>query len=210
MKDALYGKRKPSGRDPSTGIVLCNHGPGGSRLSRSDGRAGIMEAQGPFFALQDNGEGIAAEHILRLTERFYRVDKARSRESGGTGLGLVIVKHVLNRRQARRISASEPGRGSTFASRFPGEDLVQAGQTASRSAGPAAAAPSSTAAARAWEPAWKVWSGGHRSPHSDTKTRRIRPAKGGPDGGCAGSPASFPEAKSQGWGQSLGATPNPR
>jgi two-component system phosphate regulon sensor histidine kinase PhoR len=100
------------------------HTPAGSRI-RVTWR---LEAQGPFFAVQDNGEGIAAEHIPRLTERFYRVDKARSRESGGTGLGLAIVKHVLNRHQARLIIASEPGRGSTFACRFPREGLVQDGQ----------------------------------------------------------------------------------
>jgi two-component system phosphate regulon sensor histidine kinase PhoR len=100
------------------------HTPAGSRI-RVTWR---LEAQGPFFAVQDNGEGIAPEHIPRLTERFYRVDKARSRESGGTGLGLAIVKHVLNRHQARLIIASEPGRGSTFACRFPREGLVQDGQ----------------------------------------------------------------------------------
>lgn len=102
------------------------HTPAGSRI-RVTWR---LEAQGPFFAVQDNGEGIAAEHIPRLTERFYRVDKARSRESGGTGLGLAIVKHVLNRHQARLIIASEPGRGSTFACRFPRESAVHEGPTA--------------------------------------------------------------------------------
>jgi len=74
---------------------------------------------GPLFAIKDDGEGIAREHIPRLTERFYRVDKARSRTSGGTGLGLSIVKHVLNRHNARLTIESEPGRGSTFTCRFP-------------------------------------------------------------------------------------------
>ncbi len=78
-----------------------------------------QEPQGPVFSVQDNGQGIAPEHIPRLTERFYRVDKARSRDSGGTGLGLAIAKHVLNRHDARLIIASEPGLGSTFACRFP-------------------------------------------------------------------------------------------
>jgi two-component system phosphate regulon sensor histidine kinase PhoR len=78
-----------------------------------------LEPRGPILSVQDNGDGIAPEHIPRLTERFYRVDKARSRDSGGTGLGLAIVKHVLNRHDARLIIASEPGRGSTFACRFP-------------------------------------------------------------------------------------------
>ncbi len=66
------------------------------------------------FRVVDSGIGIAAEHIPRLTERFYRVDRSRSRESGGTGLGLAIVKHVLIRHQATLEIESEPGRGSEF------------------------------------------------------------------------------------------------
>ncbi|KAA6184633.1 phosphate regulon sensor histidine kinase PhoR [Thiohalocapsa marina] len=73
---------------------------------------------GPVFTVEDNGPGIAAEHIPRLTERFYRVDRARSRESGGTGLGLAIVKHVLTRHDAELTVASDPGRGTTFSCRF--------------------------------------------------------------------------------------------
>jgi len=74
---------------------------------------------GPLFAVKDNGEGIAREHVPRLTERFYRIDKARSRSSGGTGLGLAIVKHVLNRHNAWLTIESEPGQGSTFSCCFP-------------------------------------------------------------------------------------------
>lgn len=74
---------------------------------------------GPLFAVKDNGEGIAPDHVPRLTERFYRIDKARSRASGGTGLGLAIVKHVLNRHDARLTIESEMGQGSTFTCRFP-------------------------------------------------------------------------------------------
>ena len=66
------------------------------------------------FSVRDSGLGIPAEHLGRLTERFYRVSSSRSRESGGTGLGLSIVKHVLNLHQGRLVIASEPGRGSTF------------------------------------------------------------------------------------------------
>ena len=66
------------------------------------------------FSVRDSGLGIPAEHLTRLTERFYRVSSSRSRESGGTGLGLSIVKHVLNLHQGRLVIASEPGRGSTF------------------------------------------------------------------------------------------------
>ena len=69
-------------------------------------------------------EGIAPEHIPRLTERFYRVDRGRSRSSGGTGLGLAIVKHVLQRHQGRLEIASEPGRGSTFSCAFPATRLA--------------------------------------------------------------------------------------
>jgi two-component system phosphate regulon sensor histidine kinase PhoR len=69
--------------------------------------------------VEDNGPGIEPEHLPRLTERFYRIDKARSRESGGTGLGLAIVKHIMNRHDARLLIASEIGRGSTFSCVFP-------------------------------------------------------------------------------------------
>jgi two-component system phosphate regulon sensor histidine kinase PhoR len=76
------------------------------------------------FAVRDNGIGVQAQHIPRLTERFYRVDRSRSRETGGTGLGLAIVKHVLNRHQGWLEVVSEPGRGSTFSARFPAQRVV--------------------------------------------------------------------------------------
>jgi two-component system, OmpR family, phosphate regulon sensor histidine kinase PhoR len=69
---------------------------------------------GAEFAAADSGIGIESQHISRLTERFYRVDRGRSRESGGTGLGLAIVKHVLERHQARLAIDSRAGEGSTF------------------------------------------------------------------------------------------------
>ncbi len=71
------------------------------------------------FSVTDNGIGIPAEHIPRLTERFYRVDRSRSRGTGGTGLGLAIVKHVLQRHEARLSIRSHVGRGSHFAVHFP-------------------------------------------------------------------------------------------
>jgi two-component system phosphate regulon sensor histidine kinase PhoR len=74
---------------------------------------------GPEFAVKDTGIGIAQEHIARLTERFYRVDKGRSRETQGTGLGLAIVKHVLLRHGAVLEIDSKPDQGSTFKARFP-------------------------------------------------------------------------------------------
>lgn len=81
---------------------------------------------GAKFAVVDTGEGIAAEHIPRLTERFYRVDTARSRASGGTGLGLSIVKHVLARHDAELRVESELGKGSTFTCVFPSARIVRA------------------------------------------------------------------------------------
>lgn len=71
------------------------------------------------FSVQDTGPGIAAEHIPRLTERFYRIDHSRSRETGGTGLGLAIVKHVTQRHGAQLSIESTPGKGSRFAITFP-------------------------------------------------------------------------------------------
>lgn len=79
----------------------------------------FKQADQPCLEVRDTGEGIAAEHIPRLTERFYRVDKGRSREKGGTGLGLAIVKHVLNHHEARLEVESEMGKGSVFRCLFP-------------------------------------------------------------------------------------------
>jgi two-component system, OmpR family, phosphate regulon sensor histidine kinase PhoR len=82
------------------------------------------------FRVRDSGIGINPEHIPRLTERFYRVDRSRSRETGGTGLGLAIVKHVLNRHQGWLEVASEAGRGSTFTAVLPAQRLLPAGPVA--------------------------------------------------------------------------------
>ena len=76
-------------------------------------------ADGAFFSVEDTGLGIAPEHIPRLTERFYRVDRSRSRETGGTGLGLAIVKHALARHQATLDIESKVGVGSRFTVRIP-------------------------------------------------------------------------------------------
>jgi two-component system phosphate regulon sensor histidine kinase PhoR len=80
--------------------------------------------QGGVLEIIDTGEGIGAEHIPRLTERFYRVDVGRSRERGGTGLGLAIVKHILNRHDAQLEIESELGVGSCFRVCFPPSRLV--------------------------------------------------------------------------------------
>jgi two-component system phosphate regulon sensor histidine kinase PhoR len=76
-------------------------------------------AQGPCCSVSDSGIGIKPEDIARLTERFYRVDKGRSRKTQGTGLGLAIVKHVLMRHNAQLRIDSEEGKGSTFTIQFP-------------------------------------------------------------------------------------------
>jgi len=78
-----------------------------------------------WFAVRNRGDGIAAEHLPRLTERFYRVDTARSRELGGTGLGLAIVKHVLNRHRGDMTIDSAEGEGSTFAVYLPVADTAE-------------------------------------------------------------------------------------
>ena len=77
------------------------------------------DAKGAYFIVRDTGQGIASHHLARLTERFYRVDKARSRDSGGTGLGLAIVKHVLIRHDAQLLIESELDVGSSFICHFP-------------------------------------------------------------------------------------------
>jgi two-component system phosphate regulon sensor histidine kinase PhoR len=83
-------------------------------------------SDGGEFSVEDTGIGIDAEHLPRLTERFYRADRGRSRESGGTGLGLAIVKHALARHQAALAIESTPGKGSTFRARFPAARLAPA------------------------------------------------------------------------------------
>jgi two-component system phosphate regulon sensor histidine kinase PhoR len=86
------------------------------------------DKKGAHFEVTDTGIGIAAQHIPRLTERFYRVDVGRSRESGGTGLGLAIVKHVLNRHDAQLLIESQVGIGSTFSCLFPAH-RIDTGET---------------------------------------------------------------------------------
>jgi two-component system, OmpR family, phosphate regulon sensor histidine kinase PhoR len=85
---------------------------------------------GGVFEVEDSGIGIAPEHLPRLTERFYRVDKSRSRETGGTGLGLAIAKHVVIRHDGRLDIRSEPGKGSVFTVQLPRARLVLAGEIA--------------------------------------------------------------------------------
>ncbi len=81
------------------------------------------------FQVQDTGIGVEATHIPRLTERFFRVDRGRSRATGGTGLGLAITKHVALRHQATLDIDSTPGKGSVFTIRFPAERVIETGDT---------------------------------------------------------------------------------
>lgn len=76
------------------------------------------------FSVQDNGPGIEASHIPRLTERFYRVDEARTRHTGGAGLGLSIVKHALNHHDSKLRIESEIGNGSCFSFEFPSQSVI--------------------------------------------------------------------------------------
>ena len=85
-------------------------------LARGQTRAGAPEAR---LSVRDYGPGIAPEHVPRLTERFYRVDVAESRAQGGTGLGLALVKHVLNRHGGRLSIESTPGAGAAFTMHMP-------------------------------------------------------------------------------------------
>nr|WP_295739424.1 ATP-binding protein [uncultured Acidocella sp.] len=98
------------------------YGKPGGRVTLS---AGIAQderfpAGGVLVSVTDDGAGIPREHIPRLTERFYRVDKGRSRNIGGTGLGLAIVKHVVSRHRGRLVIESELGQGSCFSVWLPG------------------------------------------------------------------------------------------
>ncbi|RPH29390.1 phosphate regulon sensor histidine kinase PhoR [Buttiauxella warmboldiae] len=97
-----------------------NHTPEGTHIKVSWQRV----AGGVSFRVEDSGPGIEAQHIPRLTERFYRVDKARSRQTGGSGLGLAIVKHALSHHDARLDIESQPGKGSAFYFTLPERLIV--------------------------------------------------------------------------------------
>lgn len=92
--------------------------PGSGKISLSVQRLANGDAT---FTVTDTGPGIAPEHIPRLTERFYRVDRSRSRETGGTGLGLAIVKHVIQRHGGQIHIASQLGQGSVFTLHLPAD-----------------------------------------------------------------------------------------
>ena len=96
-------------------------------LSLGEGSDGNREAR---IAVRDRGPGIAPEHLPRLTERFYRVDVSESRAQGGTGLGLALVKHILNRHGGRLTIESAPGQGATFTVHLPMAGIPAGGNSA--------------------------------------------------------------------------------
>ena len=96
------------------------YGASGKRLDIALNRVAASDGKGEVrVSVRDYGPGIAAEHLPRLTERFYRVDVGESRAQGGTGLGLALVKHILNRHQGRLSIDSREGEGATFTVRLP-------------------------------------------------------------------------------------------
>jgi two-component system phosphate regulon sensor histidine kinase PhoR len=110
------------GSDAEIESLITNLVSNAVRHTPADGRITLTwcpDAGGAELRIADTGEGIDSEHLPRLTERFFRVDKGRARTDGGVGLGLAIVKHVLSRHDAALEVDSEPGEGSTFRCRFP-------------------------------------------------------------------------------------------
>ena len=103
--------------------AMCNLVNNAVRYTPAGGKIRVslqaLDRGGAVFSVNDTGTGISAEHLPRLTERFYRVDASRSRESGGTGLGLAIVKHVVQRHGGEMQISSTLGKGSTFSFTLP-------------------------------------------------------------------------------------------
>jgi two-component system phosphate regulon sensor histidine kinase PhoR len=100
----------------------------GMKYTMADGTVRMrwwMDEDGAHFSVIDSGIGIPAEHIPRLTERFYRVDAGRSRDHGGSGLGLAIVKHALQRHGGWLEVTSVEGKGSTFTCHFPPQRICR-------------------------------------------------------------------------------------
>ena len=115
------------GRSGEIESLITNLVSNAVRHTSVDGKISLIWRSGPDGAqlvVRDTGEGIPDEHLPRLTERFFRVDRGRSREDGGVGLGLAIVKHVLGRHDAELMIISEPGSGSEFQCLFPASRLV--------------------------------------------------------------------------------------
>jgi two-component system phosphate regulon sensor histidine kinase PhoR len=115
----------PGNRDELTRVFenlienALKYGAAGKRVDIGFSSAATSDGQEVLVTVRDYGPGIAAEHLPRLTERFYRVDVKQSRAEGGTGLGLALVKHILNRHRGRLTIESEAGKGAAFTVRLP-------------------------------------------------------------------------------------------
>ena len=121
-EDGLYGSAQEI--ESAFTNLLVN----GLKYTLSDGTVRMRwwsDVEGAYFSVIDSGIGIPAEHIPRLTERFYRIDAGRSRDRGGSGLGLAIVKHALQRHGGWLDVQSTEGKGSTFTCHFPAQRVWQ-------------------------------------------------------------------------------------
>jgi two-component system phosphate regulon sensor histidine kinase PhoR len=130
-EDGLYGA--PQELESAFTNLLVN----GMKYTPAEGTVRMRwwnDEEGAYFAVSDTGIGIPAEHIPRLTERFYRVDAGRSRERGGSGLGLAIVKHALQLHGGWLEVQSVEGKGSTFTCHFPLQRIYQMAGHAAASA----------------------------------------------------------------------------
>jgi len=139
-KDALARPQRPAtielhldsnallqGSESELHSIFSNLVSNAVKYTPADGRVDIRwwtDAKGGHLEVRDTGIGIPAEHLPRLTERFYRVDAGRSRKLGGSGLGLAIVKHALQRHGGRMDVTSVEGKGSTFTCHFPASRVI--------------------------------------------------------------------------------------
>ncbi|MEX1197317.1 MAG: phosphate regulon sensor histidine kinase PhoR [Pseudohongiellaceae bacterium] len=122
LADRLQGNRNELYSAVSNLVFnAAKYTPAGGRITLS---CQEESSRGIAISVADNGPGIPAQHIPRLTERFYRVDESRSTDTGGTGLGLAIVKHVLARHSATLEILSTPGKGSRFICHFPAQRVM--------------------------------------------------------------------------------------
>lgn len=122
--DVPAGARTVNADPTAVRQVLANLVDNAVRYTPDGGRVTVLaraapDEEGSWLAVRDTGSGIAAEHLPRIFERFYRVDAARSRAAGGTGLGLSIVRHLVEAHGGRVAAASEPGVGTTISAFFP-------------------------------------------------------------------------------------------
>jgi two-component system, OmpR family, phosphate regulon sensor histidine kinase PhoR len=129
--NAANGLRIPGDRDELVRVFenlvenALKYGASGKRVDIAVGRGESPDGeQEALISVRDFGPGIAPEHVPRLTERFYRVDVRESRAQGGTGLGLALVKHILNRHHGRLSIQSVPGAGATFTVYLPLAEIV--------------------------------------------------------------------------------------